>query len=82
MRIDDKQRAVESRMVDVMGVVWTLMLVGEPGDWTIHAETLCGEGPEPFNTSDEAQARNIFENFEKYLADLPLPSSDDGTSPR
>ena len=82
MNTDDKHRTVKSRMTEVKGVVWTLMLVGEPGDWTIHAETLLGDGPEPFSTSDEAQARDIFENFERYLAEDPPDPSSHGASPR
>lgn len=55
------------RTAEVRGVLWRLMLTFDLDEWIVTAETEEGESPDPFRTSDEEEAREIYDNFEKML---------------
>ena len=58
----------ELRVANCGGLRWDLMLTREEEAWVVYAQAPFGEMPEPFRTDDEAEARHVFENFEKILA--------------
>ncbi len=67
----------EVRMTEVMGVPWRLMLSYDVDEWVVQAETEFGDSPEPFRTTDEAEARDVFGRFEELVAGAGRPEDDE-----